>query len=71
MAGRRQSGSIPELCRAPLHRRRCSPLAHQRVARVSDRAGGERGVVLVWMALTLVIMLMFAAFMVDLGAWYQ
>jgi hypothetical protein len=31
----------------------------------------ERGVVLVWMAMALVGMLMFAGLMVDLGAWYQ
>jgi len=31
----------------------------------------ERGIVLVWMALTLTVLLMFSGFMVDLGAWYQ
>jgi Flp pilus assembly protein TadG len=35
------------------------------------RRRDEHGIVLVWMALTLVVLLMFAGFMVDLGAWYQ
>ncbi len=31
----------------------------------------ERGIVIVWMALTLFVLLIFAGLMVDLGAWYQ
>src|SRR5579862_7072587 len=42
----------------------------RRVASVSRARRDQRGIVLVWMALTLVILLMFAGFMVDLGAWY-
>jgi Flp pilus assembly protein TadG len=42
----------------------------RRVGRRRDRHD-ERGVVLVWMAMCLVGMLMFAGLMVDLGAWYQ
>ncbi len=38
--------------------------------RVVERGKGERGVVLVFMALCLVFMMMFAGLMVDLGAWY-
>jgi len=45
----------------------------RRVRRVDRgrRRDDQRGIVLVWMALSLVVMLMFAAFMVDLGSWYR
>jgi len=45
----------------------------RRVRRVQRRRRREdqRGIVLVWMALSLVAMMMFAALMVDLGAWYK
>jgi len=47
------------------------PAPPLRTVRRVERRRDERGVVLVWLALCLVVMLMFAGFMVDLGAWYQ
>ena len=42
-----------------------------RTVRCVDRSRDERGVVIVWMSMCMIVMLMFAGLMVDLGAWYQ
>jgi len=42
-----------------------------RLVRRVERKRDERGVVLVLFALTLVVLLIFAAIMVDLGSWYK
>src|ERR1700758_1942365 len=39
--------------------------------RAAPRPGDEAGIVIVWMALTLFVLMIFAGLMVDLGAWYQ
>src|SRR5579864_1401592 len=38
---------------------------------VGARPPDESGIVVVWMALTLFVLMIFAGLMVDLGAWYQ
>ena len=43
----------------------------RRGVRVIQRPDDERGVVIVFLALALTMLLIFAAFMVDLGAWYK
>ncbi len=42
-----------------------------KITRVVERGRGDRGVILVLMALCLVVLMIFAGLMVDLGAWYQ
>src|SRR5579864_7477253 len=52
--------------------RRTPPVTDPPAARgAAPRPGDESGIVIIWMALTLFVLMIFAGLMVDLGAWYK